>query len=402
MTTRSRATVLTSMISIFSILIAAGDAFAMFNPYASNSATVGDGIVFDELNVTPNTRRSNDKPAIKGATLSGPHGEPIPVSLFVTGDRLGARDANGATLYRGQALLGLTVTIGMCDGREFELRLNDVLISDASPSPVPAPSLAPSPFASFWVSPYMPVESYDFIVKKTHKRSGTWGCPGTPIVVDDSLDRAPDGPNTFLEHLCKGRFTTSDDLWIGHEHALAFEGDYFDPSKTDRTPTGPGWFNLACEGTASAKMHLLRHTAAGSVSTLPPTSYDQRTTMLKAITADYCGDGGLTSSGVNAWTADGTPLVWLDETGWFPDPDRRAKALNNVASGDWSVEAIWGPHGALCLNDPRRKPAATATCPDPWKVPAVERNDVAQYCYRQPSRRKLPYCTSESVAAFLS
>lgn len=373
----------------------------------TNSATVGDGIVFNELNVNPNTRRANDKPAITKVMMSDPARgpSPFPVHLHVTGDRLSASDdTNGTiTIYQGKTLRGLAITIAMCDGREYELTMNDV--QEVPDVPVsPALPLTPSPVARFWVAPMDEVETYDFVVRKTSRQHPlAFPCGGTVAPVEDGRDSPLPPPDAVKEHLCKGPFHSADDLWTRYEAALAFEGDYFDPTKNDQTPPpgSPGWFNLACDGTAAAKMHLLRHTQASGTSTRRTTP-DQRTAMLKAITADYCGDGGLGTKGVDArvWTADGTPLFWTDEKAWFPDATTRIDDLGKVFSGTWEIEAIWGPQGAICLNEPRRTPDKSAKCPGPLKVPAVERREVEDYCI-QTGLKLLPRCTDTYVTWFL-
>jgi hypothetical protein len=66
--------------------------------------------------------------------------------------------------------------------------------------------------------------------------------------------------------------------------------------------------------------------------------------MLKMITADYCGTGF-------SFTVDGHPLRWMDST-TYPRP---AINLNTTLPpvDIVSVEAIWGPTGAVCLDVPR-------------------------------------------------
>lgn len=370
----------------------------------TNAATVADGIVFDELNVHPNVRRANDKPAIIGARMTDPKDPArpaIPVDLVVTKDRLSA--THGTTIYRGLDLPGLIITTAMCDGRTYELYLAGVQdVPDGTP---PAVSLVPASLSTFWAAPRDRLESYEFLVKKTSKRTpmAATACTGPVPPVDESQDGPADASGApFKEHLCKGAYHSTDDLWTSYGFALAFEGDYFDPSKTVKAPSGQGWFNLACDGTAAAKMHLLRHTEAGSDST-HMTSADERTAMLKAITADYCGDGGLGAPAVapRVWTADGTPLFWTDKKGWFPDPAERASALESIAEGSWFIEAIWGPNGAICLNEPRRKPNGTPVCPDPDKVPAVERDEVKAYCV-QIGVRPPPRCSQTDIDQFLN
>jgi hypothetical protein len=282
-------------------------------------------------------------------------------------------------LFEGPALKGLTIRIAMTDGRKYLLRL-DQLTGAETTDPTRKP-------ITFWASPNTVVEDYDFTVKKVSRRD-----KAAPSC-DGSLDDRCLDPG-FKEHLCKGLYRNKDELWTDSASGIVFEGDYFDPKKTDQPPNGSGYFYLACVGTAAAKMHLLRHTSAGALQSPPRmTTPDQRTTMLKAITADYCGDG-------KSWTADGTPLFWTDARSWFPDPSARKEIL---ALPITQVEAIWGPNGVLCLNDPRRKPAKTATCPNPTnptKVPAVQRSEVAKACLKNREREELPRCDPALVASW--
>jgi hypothetical protein len=336
-----------------------------------NAATIGDGIVFDELNVDP-TVGHPDGPKISAVSLPV-DGQAIPATLAVTGDVLTAH-AGGKT-YAGVDLVGLTMTLSMDDGRAYEIRLVEQNGKSSEGSATSHVRM------TFWVTPRNVVDDYMFMVRKVHRKNTADPNKSCDQVPDDGcVSPTPE----FKEHLCTGRYQQEDKLWTDYRAALVFEGDSFDPrTKTDVAPSGPGWFNLACSGTAAAKMHLLRHTEAGSFNSTRPgaarqTTRDQRTTMLKAITADYCGNGHYPP-----WTADGTPLIWMDSRGWYPDG--RPEVLKKIASGELDIEAIWGPNGALCLNVPRRNPAATAKCPDPKKTPAVTFNDVLRVCSRLPN-----------------
>src|SRR5262249_51460803 len=147
----------------------------------------------------------------------------------------------------------------------------------------------------------------------------------------------------------------------GVQHsALVFQWDRYDAVHKTVTETAPDdpWFNLACAATAPAKMHLMRHTRAGSYLETGELAYDtstlKRQAMLKMFTADYCGAG-------QSFTADGTPLVYRDANHWFP------------AYSYAEQEALWSPDGAICLDNPRRfsRPdiedacgRAFPTCPD--------------------------------------
>ena len=138
--------------------------------------------------------------------------------------------------------------------------------------------------------------------------------------------------------------------------AILFAGDRYDADRKTVTATGDataGWFNIACVGTALAKLHLTRHTEA---SQIVKTTAVERQAMLKMFTADVCGDG-------TSFTIHGQPLLWAD-----------ANHLTDFARPAASLEAVWTERGAVCLDTPRRPELADA---------------IAARCGR------LPRCTNE-------
>lgn len=147
-------------------------------------------------------------------------------------------------------------------------------------------------------------------------------------------------------------------------HALVFEGERLD---LDALAIAPGintrWFTIACAETALAKLHLTGHThaaqAAGFSSSVP-----ERQTMLKLLTADYCGTG-------TSFTAAGQPLRWTDADGTLTIPSSVTRVL----------EARWTPGGASCLNTPRV--AAHPTEASLARFPDVEQQ-IAEACPRPP------------------
>jgi ADYC domain len=136
----------------------------------------------------------------------------------------------------------------------------------------------------------------------------------------------------------------------GVNEAILFAGDRYDSRSKTVIATGrdaSGWINIACAGTALAKLYLTRHTEA---SQLVATTRDERQAMLKMFTADVCGDG-------TSFTVHGQPLLWAD-----------AKGITTFASRPASVEAIWNASGAVCLDTPRRPelaPTIAARCSRP-------------------------------------
>lgn len=128
----------------------------------------------------------------------------------------------------------------------------------------------------------------------------------------------------------------------GGNEAFLFAGDRYDADRKTVTATGPataGWFNIACAGTALAKLHLTRHTEASQVV---KTTAVERQAMLKMFTADVCGDG-------TAFTLHGQPLLWAD-----------ANHLTSFTTKPASLEAVWTDRGAVCLDTPRRPELAAA------------------------------------------
>ena len=333
----------------------------------ANAATVGDGIVFDELNV-------NGQAGPSGMQLINPRlANHAPVTLRVTGHKLTAIDtANPAMTYVGPQLEGMTFAVRHNDGRAYEIKVAKV--HERCEKKVPSDRCL-----QFWVLPNDAVPYYDFLVRKIHRRTGA--APGSANRRGD--DRPIEsGPG---EKLCKGEFLEQGPLWTGIQNsAIVFEGDHYDvPRKRVTPPAGNGWFNLACAGGVMAKMHLLRHTKAGSVTLSGPprqTTLGQRTAMLKMLTADYCGDG-------TAWTADGTPLQYMVK-GWYPTQALNLDALAQAGQ----IEAVWEPNGPLCLNAPRRRPTvpAVAGC----TPPGVTRAEVQARC---PARFATP--TNAGVTA---
>lgn len=127
----------------------------------------------------------------------------------------------------------------------------------------------------------------------------------------------------------------------GVNEAILFGGDRYDSARKEVIATGAaatGWINIACAGTALAKLYLTRHTdASQAIATTPA----ERQAMLKMFTADMCGDG-------TSFTVHGQPLLWAD-----------AKGITRFASAPRSIEAIWNSGGAVCIDTPRRPELAS-------------------------------------------
>ncbi|HMG23964.1 MAG TPA: ADYC domain-containing protein [Kofleriaceae bacterium] len=122
---------------------------------------------------------------------------------------------------------------------------------------------------------------------------------------------------------------------------LVFEGDRIKAEPKLDTGIDVSWFNLGCAGSALAKMALTGHTEASHVTHAFETTLDERQTMLKMLTADYCGDG-------KPFTVAGQPLNWRDDHGTM-----KLAALMMSPPQPLAREARWTPNGAACLDKPR-------------------------------------------------
>lgn len=329
-----------------------------------NAATVGDGIVFDELKLEGAVNPEGPFiTGVKSVTSSGPPAG-IPVTLEVEGDKLLAFTKDGTR--QSIPLPGIVISLAMRDGRAYDVRLD-----------------RPFDEMRFWAEPQDVVPAYIFTVTKIARRTHPRPSPRRPRqpYIDD------DQPETHVpDDLCKATFPepTVNASKEQMRAALVFTGDHYNADHTV-TKQQRGTFNLACFGTASAKMHLLRHTTAGiAANGRMTTTLEQRTAMLRAITADYCSDG-------HAWTGDGTPLWWTDRRQAFPLTNQIGYVRGNV-SFSRDIEAVWGPSGKLlCLSEPRRRPGRVnqRTC----TAPAVSREMVTNGRVACRGGRRIPHCS---------
>ena len=127
---------------------------------------------------------------------------------------------------------------------------------------------------------------------------------------------------------------------------LVFEGDRYSAETGAVFATGAAvgpWFNVACKDDALWKLALMRYVEAARTAVFD-SGPDERMAALRSIRADYCGDG-------TALTELGTAIDWKNDGGWL------------VQDGDGSPEAVWGPDGAMCL-DETRIPDMEVPCAD--------------------------------------
>lgn len=135
-----------------------------------------------------------------------------------------------------------------------------------------------------------------------------------------------------FEDICS---KTADAGGISDFHAVVFEGDRVDAERKVDTEVDLHWFNIGCAGHLLAKLHLMGHTEGAKVGAGFATKLDERTTVVKMLSADYCGRG-------KAFTVAGVELTWRDDKSWM--------ALSPITA---LIEARFGPNGATCLDTPR-------------------------------------------------
>jgi hypothetical protein len=314
----------------------------------TNSPTLADGIVFDELD----TAGARDRHGIK--IVEAKQGS-VQVKLVVDRQVLSARATDGSgRMFEHGALVGTVITLEK-DGQIYGFRIDGVDENSLR----------------FWAGDTTEIVPFYRILVKL---------PGTP---------------SFKAALCRQNVGVAEKVWSPVEHsAIVFAGDRYDPPAKKVADAEPAttWFNLACAGTATAKMHLMRHTNAGAwtaASWTPGhevtdpaapfhTDVASRQAMVKMFVADYCGVG-------DAFTVDGQPLLYDDSKHWFAPGSISVAALRVAGDGTLSpsgstMEALWTDHGALCVSEPRH----------------VDRSAVA--CLGGPT--PLPLCTADLIAGW--
>ncbi len=262
----------------------------------TNSPIVGDGLLFDELDPSGSSANRGGLKFVKARTRDG-----VAIHLRVQRHSLIGYPIAGGWPYTGDALAGTVIRLHSDLSGDYEL-----LIERFHPQAL-----------TFWAGTAEAVPSYTIRTRKL-------------------------GEVLFKEFACRVDPITLDPRWTGIEHAaILFQGDRYNPDlKTvSETSSADPVFNIACAATAPAKMHLMRHTRAGSFLANGSMAYDttikERTAMLKMFTADFCGTG-------QSFTVDGEPLVYDDSRYWYLYP-----------SGYSSQEALWSSTGAMCLDTPR-------------------------------------------------
>jgi ADYC domain len=215
----------------------------------------------------------------------------VPLQIDVRGANVVGLDALGRVALDTPSIPGSVLTVVDGTGTTFEIELHD------------AASM------SFWAGPPGLVTTYELRVRVP---GGEWVnlCKRPPHPVD----------------------------WPGIvTHAVLFAGDRY--RHTDKTvmaigPETAGWFNVACAGSATLKMHLTRHNDAGA-DPLHPTDKPQRQAMLRAYTATVC-------PGSQSFTGVGEKLHVADSVGLMQESDEVTV-----------LEGLWDENGAICLGTQR-------------------------------------------------
>ena len=209
----------------------------------------------------------------------------------------------------------------------------------------------------FWAVPQERISAYQFV----YHRLG----PGEPIDNESVTDWAP----LCAETLAAGDRETTQYIGDAVSWAIVFAGDRYDAA-TKTVSTDParvdGWFNIACLGTAVAKMHLFRYSEAGTPLNQLPTTQLERQALLKAITGDECGTG-------HSFTHDGHQVGYMDRRGWVHPFDVNGPDIE-------SVESLWTAQGARCLDEPR--------------LEKEEGHEIVEAIRRECGGRLPPTCTS--------
>jgi hypothetical protein len=312
---------------LYSTIGPADDDLPICPDWMCNAATVGDGLVFDELAVDgPFPMMNIANLWVSRAEMNG-----RPVRFRVQGDEVTVLPDKGIGVATGPE--GLVLIVEHLNGAQYELRFQRTVR------------------VKFWVAPSGDVPYHEIRVRKIRQGTENGGAVG----------RSPEGE--FKAALCAGTPDPAEGQEVT-EMAVLFEGDRYDSrTKTVKeVEAGSRWFNVACAGTAMLKMHLLRYTRAGAATKI---DVRQRQAMLKTLTADYCGDG-------RPYTVNAHPLIFTDALGVVPSSPLDLDLLRKKGA---SVEAIWGPEGVVCLDVPRFVDRKEVDCSNRLVPPCGEIGD---------------------------
>jgi hypothetical protein len=312
---------------------------------------LGSGVPFRTLHTKPKV------PNPERLSILGLRQGTTQLTLNIQDDELIGTDLSSGTIVRGTALKGSVIELW--DGSPV-VPAYELTITDVQPSAYWADCPA-CPKISTWLYSFQAVNMHDHCQVRLCQ-------PG--------LDE--DAPSGLV-----GR-------------AVMFRGDLYDELTHGVQTQNPDddRFNFACLGTALSKLHMFRHTSASKgVATMP-----QREALLKAITADYCGDG-------SAFTHDGHPIRFgfnsasppyaspydiLPASGYAlscPTPPGPGKCSPAI-----TVDAAWTDTGALCIDTPRLLDADHPALPGTTATELLR--DINDACQRRRGKTPFPHIPS--------
>lgn len=289
---------------------------------------------------------------LRGFVKSGTNCSPtLPCKIEIADDQLFVRDNNGVLMW------GPTLVNGY---------LSVWQPGDPNYAPPIPPGLAKIHFmnesnaTTFWQPPYEPVETFELMFE-------------IPGIVRGPVCATP--PNTVDDE---------GNVWLRRSESLFYTGDRYDHKKmaviASTFADTKEWFNIACAGSATAKLHLNRHTSAGEMGSNIHTGWKERQAMLKMFTGDFCGTGV-------TYTVQGTKIAWGSSTG-LSGPQ---------VSGINSFESYWDYNGAICMT---RHRLASSQNPD---EAALEKTIRTGYENTPATCRKMPTCSrTHALNAYLT
>jgi hypothetical protein len=171
------------------------------------------------------------------------------------------------------------------------------------------------------------------------------------------IETTPGAPAMHYQNLCSTPPTDRrETLFQQGESTIFFESNRYDATSKLVAAGDTNWFNLGCAGHVVSKLFLTGHSTLSSGAS--PLSLLHQQTALKALVADYCGDG-------TPFTVSGEPLYW-----------KTSNLFMAFQSTPATFEGRWGPTGPVCLDEPRlvksSNPLAQVFFPDaPDGTPGV-------------------------------
>ena len=201
---------------------------------------------------------------------------------------------------------------------------------------------------STWNKPPADVPTYRLVWSKL---PDPWppGLDGPQVHVGDSVCPRREA---WMEPWQQGNKPPEPDPWHdATDHLIVVQGEtYTRDAVIDRAHSGARWFDVACVGTALAKMRLLGYDPMRNTTQVDESLAGERQATLKMLTGRYRGETSYTSAGM--------PLMW---------EHRDHRELAGTPAGGWSrarLESYWNKDGATCLSHRR-----TWRQPDPLSVP---------------------------------